>query len=233
MMSNQPKVSPFAPILNFEFVKLPLPSFFSNDRSIKLEERDYKNIAGPAGEVLGPIIEKLDNFSEGFLFTYADTGISKKSIPGLLFLSTNAAYGACGILLGLYGNLVAGLIIEVAGVASFCYHYLQLVKGPSNDEVRLALLVDYVFALLAVGYTAVVSLGLIAGGEMWGSAEAVLALQQGVFFGLLGIATLYMGWVYEYGMPYVAWHGLWHIFSALSAYEVGQAQSLILSLPQL
>ena len=129
---------------------------------------------------------------------------------------------------------MAGLIIEVEVVANFCYHYLQLVKGPGNDdEARLALLVDYVFALLAVGYTAVVSLGLIAGGEMWGSAEAVLALQQGVFFGLLGIATLYMGWVYEYGIPYVAWHGLWHIFSALSAYEVGQAQSLILSLPQL
>ena len=129
---------------------------------------------------------------------------------------------------------MAGLIIEVEVVANFCYHYLHLVKGPGNDdEARLALLVDYVFALLTVGYTAVVSVGLIAWGEMWGSTEAVLALQQGIFFGLLGIATFYMDWVYEYGMPYVACHGLWHIFSALSVHEVGQAQSLHSSSSQL
>jgi len=43
-----------------------------------------------------------------------------------------------------------------------------------------------------------------------------------IFSGLGAIVCLSLCWVWEYGLPYILWHSLWHILSAYTAYLVGQ-----------
>jgi hypothetical protein len=42
-----------------------------------------------------------------------------------------------------------------------------------------------------------------------------------VVFGLTGLLCLFGSWKYDYELPYVILHGLWHVFSAGAAFSVG------------
>ena len=36
------------------------------------------------------------------------------------------------------------------------------------------------------------------------------------------VICLSLCWVWEFGYPYIFWHSLWHILSALTGYLIGQ-----------
>lgn len=131
---------------------------------------------------------------------------------GQAFLATNFCYAAGGLALGVQGEWFLGALTEIAGIVSFWYHYSQLEFGKNRAEVRLALLIDYFTAGSA----------LITGG--------VYMIQQGIDTVPLdailaaggSIVCLTLCWVWEFGYPYIFWHSLWHILSALTGYLIGR-----------
>ena len=69
-------------------------------------------------------------------FKYGDTRpFSERSVVGWLFLATNVFYFLSSANLYQVDNTVAttyGIIIDVAGLFSFIYHYTQLKYGPNR-----------------------------------------------------------------------------------------------------
>jgi hypothetical protein len=53
--------------------------------------------------------------------------------------------------------------------------------------------------------------------------EQLSMVEQSVAVGLLGVFFLALSWRYEYGRPYIVFHSLWHLGSALSGYLIGAA----------
>jgi hypothetical protein len=183
---------------------------FQNDISEKLEyERDYEQF-GP----FLPIAKKLDEATGDWALSYADLHPSTpKTLEGQLFLATNALYAIVGMYLGAKGDFFFGALTELAGIVSFWYHFTQLELGKDRIEVRLALLTDYFTAGIA----------LITG--------VVYCIQMGItsvpfnalVTGILSAICLSLCWVWEFGIPYIFWHSLWHIFSAYTGFLIGQA----------
>lgn len=184
---------------------------FQNDIAEKLEydQRDYENF-GP----LIPIAKKLDEATGDWALSYADLHPSSpKTLEGQLFLATNALYAIVGMYLGAKGDFFFGALTELAGIVSFWYHFTQLELGKDRMEVRLALLTDYFTAGIA----------LITG--------VVYCIQMGItsvpfnalVTGILSAICLSLCWVWEFGIPYIFWHSLWHIFSACTGFLIGQA----------
>jgi len=68
------------------------------------------------------------------------------TFAGASFLLTNVCYAVAGLMLTVNGDVVFGAMTEIAGVVSFIYHYLQLDLGKDRNEVRLALVIDYITA---------------------------------------------------------------------------------------
>jgi len=163
-----------------------------------------------------PLAERIDDLTGGWGLSYADLAPETPSTPvGVIFLATNVCYAIAGIVLSIQGDLVLGTMTELAGGVSLWYHYSQLKYSGQEpaSEVRLALLTDYIFA-----GTALIT-GLIYAAMLGISAvpfEAVLA-------GAISVGCLATCWVYEYGVPYIFWHSLWHIFSAYTGYLIGRA----------
>lgn len=113
----------------------------------------------------------------------------------------------------LKGEILLGILTEVAGVVSFIYHYSQLKFGQNRNEVRLALVIDYITAGMA----------LITGAVYLTQMGIQLIPLDCIIWGILSIAALSLSWVWEFGIPYLFWHSIWHILSAYTGYLIGQA----------
>ena len=156
----------------------------------------------------------MDDLTGGWGLSYADLSPETETSPlGVTFLATNAFYAAAGLALAMRGELLLGALTEIAGAVSFWYHYSQLKFGQNRSEVRLALLTDYVTAgsALILGGSYMVQMGV--------AAVPFAALAAGG----LSVACLAMCWVWEFGLPYLFWHSMWHVLSAYTGYVVGQA----------
>ena len=69
-----------------------------------------------------------------------------RTFAGASFLLTNVCYAVAGVMLTVNGDVLFGAMTEIAGIVSFIYHYLQLDLGKDRNEVRLALVIDYITA---------------------------------------------------------------------------------------
>ena len=190
----------------------------NNEKNVSLEaemnenyyvDRNYSNM-GP----LSSFAEKLDDVTGDWALSYADLSPTTPKTPvGVAFLATNACYACAGLVLGMRGDFLLGGLTEIAGAVSFWYHYSQLEFGKDRSEVRLALLVDYFTAGSA----------LITGGVYMSQMGITAVPMEALAVGGLSILCLGLCWVWEFGYPYLFWHSLWHILSALTGYLVGQA----------
>jgi len=165
---------------------------------------------------LAPATTFLDDASDGWALSYADlTPDSESTLPGQAFLATNIAYTAVGLILSLQGEVVLGVLTDICSVASFCYHYVQLQQpyGRAQDStVRLALLIDYILAISSI----LIGLSYMVFGH-------AVPPPEGIACAIISIVCLLSCWVWEQGLPYIILHGLWHLFSAASAYYIGIA----------
>lgn len=151
------------------------------------------------------------SLSSGSLFS--NEPFSERTITGQVFLATNVAYTVVGLFLSLHGEVILGFCAELCSIASFCYHYTQLQQpyGRSQDStVRLALMVDYILAISSI----FIGLGYLV-------LDQTLPPIEGIASAIFGIICLLSCWMWEQGLPYIILHGLWHLFSATSAYYVG------------
>ncbi len=142
---------------------------------------------------------------------------SERTLPGQVFLATNIAYTVVGLILSLQGEILLGVFTDICSVASFCYHYVQLQQphGRAQDStVRLALMIDYMLAITSI---------LI--GLSYMIFDQVIPAPEGLACAILSILCLLSCWVWEQGLPYIILHGLWHLFSAASAYYIGAAHA--------
>ncbi|GMI31348.1 hypothetical protein TeGR_g498 [Tetraparma gracilis] len=176
-----------------------------------------------------PLAELLDGASDGWAFQTADLSPETPSTPlGAAFLATNLGFLAAGTSLALNGSPLLGLLTDAAGLVSFWYHYDQL-QGDAA-AVRLSLLVDYLTAgsslLLGLFYllSAVPVLdplpALLAAGP-----AGLLSLSPPFFYAVassvVAVSSLLLCWVWEYGLPYLLLHSVWHLASAVTCYFVG------------
>mmetsp|Transcript_2919 Transcript_2919/g.8014 ORF Transcript_2919/g.8014 Transcript_2919/m.8014 type:complete len:250 (-) Transcript_2919:998-1747(-) len=168
--------------------------------------------------VLAPLADYLDNASDGWALSYADlTPYSERSLPGQIFLFTNIAYTAVGLVLSSQGEVLLGVLTDICSIASFGYHYTQLQQPygrAKNSTVRLALLIDYILAITSIFI-----------GIFYLVFDQNLPPPEGIAVAILAIICLLSCWVWEQGLPYIILHGLWHIFSALSAYYIGMSHA--------
>ena len=174
------------------------------------------DIALNAQEALSPFSETFDDITGGWALSYADLSPeSETTLLGQSFLATNVAYAIVGLLLGMQGDVLLGTLTEIASVASFVYHYTQLQASNNrtvDSTVRLALSIDYICASTAI-FVGLVYLAL----------DHQLPPMEAIASGTAGILFLGLGWVWEYGYPYLFTHSLWHLFSAYTAFVVGNA----------
>ena len=177
---------------------------------------------------IAPVVDALNEKTAGFAFRYADTSpYNETTMIGILFLATNGLYFLAGNSLRDNGEIVQSLLLDSAGIVSTWYHWSQLHFGPNRDEVRVALLADYFFAFLAINDTVIEI--VIWGNRLFGLAGSH---PEGVSFacivyGVVGVSSLLGSWVYDRGLPYIALHGTWHVFSALCAAEIGMQLHLL------
>lgn len=144
------------------------------------------------------------------VFTYPDlTKYSKRNPVGALFLATNIVYSWAGYVVFQQGQTELSLVVEAAGVASFYYHWTQLEYGPNNIAVVRALLLDYLVAVVTVASFLVTLF----------EASLNSPTQPLVSFvsGLAGMICLVLSWVYHFDIPYIIFHGLWHVLSGYAS----------------
>lgn len=167
-----------------------------------------------AETVLAPVSEVLQEKTGGWALSYANlTPESEQTVVGQTFLATNVAYAVVGLVLSSQGETFLAFLLEMVSVASFAYHYAQLAEPYNRTQdstVKLALMLDYALAFASIG------LGLL-----YLLADQTLPPIEGIASSIIGIACLLACWKWERGLPYIGFHSLWHIFSALSAYYVG------------
>mmetsp|Transcript_15789 Transcript_15789/g.36221 ORF Transcript_15789/g.36221 Transcript_15789/m.36221 type:complete len:342 (+) Transcript_15789:89-1114(+) len=166
-----------------------------------------------------PLQTWMDETSADWLLSYADLRPeTSRTAVGATFLATNTLYLLAGILLTLQGDYWFGLLTEVTSVASFGYHYTQL-EAQGQDKaaaVRLALMLDYVFALTSLATATVYLIGL----GWTGHAEVDILVATA-----LSLTFLVLSWLYESVTPYIVFHSLWHVFGAYAGYLIGVAHS--------
>lgn len=163
----------------------------------------------------------------GWGLGYADTRpFNDRTIIGVLFLATNAFYIWAGIDLFTNKNYLLSASVEIAGLVSLYYHWSQVHFGPNRDEVRYSLLIDYITAFITINLTFIEIIALLI--KFSNNAACDLSLSS-VVFGVTGVACLFGSWIFEFGLPYIFFHGLWHIFSSLSVADVGAQLNTICS----
>jgi hypothetical protein len=184
--------------------------------------RDYGNMPS----ALVPLANLIDEVTGGWGLSYADLSPDTEKTPaGISFLLTNVLFIYAGYMLAPTTPLL-GFCAELAGIVSWVYHYTQLKEGQDSQIVRLSLLLDYIVA----GFTILVGLTYILQDLFVYKADffSEALIQYSFASGALAFACICAGWVYEYGRPYIFWHGLWHVFSALACYLVGLEHANIL-----
>ena len=201
----------------------------------------------------------LDDATDGWALSTADLRPeTPTTTAGQAFLATNLAYLLAGWYLQyVVGDVVLGVLTEVCALASFQYHYQQLLLGQtsssgssssgsssvnSSTAVRWALLLDYIFAGLAIGcatidLTAAATTATTATTTM-SSLSSVwtadhhhhalwLELLQAVGVTAAGLGFLTLSWKYEHGKPYMWWHSLWHVASAYAGFLIGNVHAAV------
>lgn len=166
--------------------------------------------------LLIPLAQALEDSTGGWALSYADLAPETDETPiGRGFLATNLAYTVCGLLLVQSGNVLLGVLTELASVASFAYHFAQLKLGKNQPLVRVALLVDYVVAAstLLAALVYIIQVGV---------QNVPL---EGIIASILAVVFLFLSWVWEEGLPYVFNHGMWHLLGAYAGFMIGQGQS--------
>jgi hypothetical protein len=174
-----------------------------------------------AQDALSPIARVMDDASDGWALSYADLSPESERSPiGQAFLATNIAYAIVGLILSINGDPFLGILTEVASIASFIYHYVQLQASNNrvqDSSVRFALLIDYICASTAI------LVGLV-----YLAMDHQVPPIEGIISGGAGIGCLLLCWVWEYGLPYIFLHSLWHLFSAYTAFVVGNAHLAVM-----
>lgn len=193
--------------VQYNNIKLKLKASNDDGDDDDYSLRDYDSLG-----IFKSFAEDLDKKTGGFALKYADISPYKPSdTVGISFLATNLFYIAAGIdILNNNQPAYAG-IIETAGVISSYYHFNQLYYGPGRAEVRIALLIDYFCASLAI----------IATIYQYATVFFLLHVLpvKALLLGIVGVSFLLLSWKYEQGLKYIIFHGSWHVFSALSAAE--------------
>ena len=159
-----------------------------------------------------------DKYANGFILSYANTtGFNYTEPIGALFLLTNVAYFISGVSF-LQNNPSPSVfyynsyVIELAGLLSVNYHYNQLVRGPNQRQVKVALLLDYMSAITAI---LMVTIEIIHQ-SVYSSHIPIESIQ----WTLVASSCLIASWVRFDGLGYIFWHGLWHLFSSAAVYEL-------------
>ena len=186
---------------------------------------------------LVPVASSINELTAGWTLSTADLSPETPTTPlGIAFLSTNLAFLIVGAILFSHGAPLLGVLAEVAGVVSYWYHYNQL--DGNEKGVKLSLFIDYMTAGSAVilGTTyliketaAIQPLAKLfgAGGfpELYHtSPDFIFAVASGG----LAVASLLLCWVWEYGLPYLVQHSVWHIMGAVSCFFVGMLKANML-----
>jgi hypothetical protein len=171
-----------------------------------------------------PLQQVLDECTGGWALNYADlTPESPDTAIGRGFLLTNVFYLVAGLLLTYQGDPTLGFFTDLAAIASFNYHYTQLratsQKEGIKDLVRLSLFLDYMAASISI-LTAVV---YVVSASLQLEPDQLTMVEQSVAVGMVGLLFLVLSWKYEYGRPYIVFHSLWHLGSAVSGYLIGAA----------
>lgn len=193
-----------------------------------LEEEEEDDAMADEISLFMSSLSSLDGFLEerkSFLFSYADlTKIRDETALqpiGWFFLATNVAYILSGLLVSLSSetNVVAAASIQLAGLLSFTYHFLQIRLGPNRIEVRRSLLVDYAGAFSAGILCSLDALSFLM------NVPVDFVTQTGgvLVLALVSLAALVRSALYydeDQCLEYVFWHSLWHFLSALTAYYV-------------
>merc|ERR1711871_1016893 len=139
------------------------------------------------------------------------------TLPGVLFLSTNILYEVAGVKLQLAHANIPGICVEIAGLVSVWYHWAQLYYGPERIEVQRVLLLDYCTASAAIFATTTLLVNVslqVANGTLIPNNDLFLCVSSA----MVGISCLLISWMEtkETGQHYLVWHGLWHVFGAIS-----------------
>lgn len=203
-------VSTCSPFLSGRRQTLGRASLVGNRKS-KREDSD-RTFEEQFRALVDPVQQALDDTTGGWALSYADLTPDDESTPlGRAFLATNLAYAVVGLLLAVQGNIAFGILIDVTALASFNYHYNQLLQRgqAKSPDVRLALLIDYFFAGISI---------LTALFYLFTSNSLPT---EALSFGALGLVFLGLCWIYERGTPYMLLHGAWHLFSAYAGYLLG------------
>lgn len=194
--------------------------FWSVDQRISTENTSF-GVLQTIQVATAPVQDILDEYSSGWALSYADLKPdSAATAPGRLFLVTNLAYLVTGLLLQYHGANELGLATDLCAAFSFQYHYQQL---EATNTVRAALMLDYFFAALAMGLATFYLVMSVSVTSLL-TVNAVMAIGlAGVSLGCLGLS-----WKYEYGKPYMLWHGFWHLTSAGAGYAIGNLHSTLM-----
>jgi hypothetical protein len=193
-----------------------------DDGATNASTPDLRELLTKTQNLAEPLQSVLDEYTGGWALSYADlTPESPDTVIGRGFLTTNLFYLIAGILLTYQGDATLGFFTDLAAIASFNYHYTQL-RATSRKElgnlVRFSLFLDYMAASISI-LTAVVY--LVSTAVL--SPDQLALVQDSVVVGMVGVFFLTMSWRYEYGRPYIVFHSLWHMCSALSGYLIGSA----------
>lgn len=186
-----------------------------------------------------PVQKMLDDGTGGWALSAANLAPdSHKTINGRVFLATNIGYAVAGLVLTWKGDLWFGLMTDLAAIASFNYHYQQLlgsvpknsanskpIAAPTNGppasvktpEMRLALLIDYIVASVSI---------LTGAFYLWETGQIDSVPIEAVEVAVLSLGCLAACWVWEAGQPYMIFHSLWHLFSAYAGYLIGNTHQV-------